>query len=146
MSEPRSQRYPFAVALLVFAALCMSGSGATAADPDAIERGKRLFSLYCSNCHGQSAKGDGPTAELLTVKPADLTRIAESNDGMFPLEKVHEAIDGRRRISGHGMTQMPIWGLAFQELDLDTNQEEEVRRRIRQLLEYIESIQVTEKP
>ena len=40
-----------------------------------IEAGHDEFMISCSSCHGTSAKGDGPVAEVLTVKPADLTRI-----------------------------------------------------------------------
>jgi len=36
---------------------------------------------------------------------------------------------------------MPVWGITFQTLDLDTNQEPEVEGRIRDLVHYIESIQ-----
>lgn len=38
--------------------------------------GKRLYQTYCSGCHGDSGKGDGPAAKGLPVKPADHTRSA----------------------------------------------------------------------
>ena len=41
------------------------------------------------------ARGGGPLTQLLTVKPTDLTRLAERNNGRFPTDKVVETIDGR---------------------------------------------------
>ena len=38
-------------------------------------KGRVTFRVYCSNCHGADAKGDGKLAPLLSVKPADLTRL-----------------------------------------------------------------------
>lgn len=35
--------------------------------------GRKLYTVYCSPCHGQSGKGDGQGARLLPVKPADHT-------------------------------------------------------------------------
>ena len=45
----------------------------TALDPVAVSRGKDLFAQNCVACHGPGAKGDGPGAASLTIKPADLT-------------------------------------------------------------------------
>ena len=59
------------------------------------ERGHDLYRVYCINCHGVEARGDGPIAELLRVKPADLTAIARENDGAFPAYAVYRQIDGR---------------------------------------------------
>jgi mono/diheme cytochrome c family protein len=107
-------------------------------------RGQQLYQIYCSNCHGQRGLGDGPTAKVLKVKPTDLTRLAKRNKldrGQFPAERVYKAIDGRQEVAGHGKRRMPIWGLAFQEYDRDTNQEAEVRFRILKLIDYLRSIQ-----
>lgn len=38
--------------------------------------GKRLYLTYCSGCHGESGKGDGPAAKALPVKPANHTDAA----------------------------------------------------------------------
>ncbi len=39
----------------------------------AIVHGERLFAANCTNCHGPRARGDGPAAQSLPVRPADLT-------------------------------------------------------------------------
>ena len=36
-------------------------------------RGKQKYQELCGACHGQSGKGDGPTAAVLPVKPRDHT-------------------------------------------------------------------------
>lgn len=41
-------------------------------DAISIARGAHLFAENCSPCHGPQAKGDGPLANSLPVKPADL--------------------------------------------------------------------------
>lgn len=37
------------------------------------ERGQTLYEINCELCHGKQGKGDGPVAEKLVRKPADLT-------------------------------------------------------------------------
>ncbi len=39
----------------------------------AIAHGARLFAANCTACHGTDARGDGPAAPSLPVRPADLT-------------------------------------------------------------------------
>jgi mono/diheme cytochrome c family protein len=105
------------------------------------KHGKFLYEIYCSNCHGEKGEGDGPTAEVLTVRPPDLARMAERNDDEFPDNEVRRIIDGRDVVRAHGRSQMPLWGLAFQQLETDTVQEGEVRAKIDQLVAYLKSIQ-----
>lgn len=127
--------------LLAFVALSSLSVLAEAADEEAVARGKISYRVYCSNCHGRDARGDGELAELLTVPPADLAAITEKYEGKFPAEWLHRIIDGRERVRGHGMQEMPVWGLTFRDRDLPADQEEEVARKIAELLAYLESIQ-----
>jgi mono/diheme cytochrome c family protein len=131
-----------AIGIIVAVLLCPVGD-MRAGEPalDEIERGKRLFAIYCGNCHGDQARGDGPTASILEVAPTDLTVLSKGNGGEFPTEAVVGVIDGREKVRGHGSRDMPIWGLAFQEWGSDANQEEEVQRKVRRLIAYLESIQ-----
>ena len=105
--------------------------------------GRFLFRVHCQSCHGPKGQGDGVMRDLLTVAPSDLTTISKRNDGSFPTHLMVETIDGRRENPAHGAREMPVWGITFQTLDLDTNQEPEVERRIRDLVRYLESIQDT---
>lgn len=106
--------------------------------------GERLYRTHCLNCHGEHAKGDGPMAPLLKTPVADLTRLAADHGGEFPAEAVHQAIDGRLRVSGHGLREMPVWGLSFQDRGRGDDQEPEVQARLRALVAYLASIQPEE--
>ena len=44
-----------------------------AADDRSVEKGRRLFEIYCTPCHGKSGTGDGYVGEKLVMKPWDLT-------------------------------------------------------------------------
>ena len=53
-------------------------------DQESIERGKMLYLKFCATCHGTNGQGDGPLADKLTPKPADLVeRAAHHSDGDF---------------------------------------------------------------
>ncbi len=45
---------------------------AAAAAPDPVARGATLYAAYCGGCHGPRGHGDGPVADFLDLKPADL--------------------------------------------------------------------------
>jgi mono/diheme cytochrome c family protein len=73
-------------------------------------RGAELFAGHCAACHGPAAEGNGPMAEVLEVRPADLTALAAAEGGVFPMERVVRAIDGRTLILSHG-GPMPLFGM-----------------------------------
>jgi mono/diheme cytochrome c family protein len=102
--------------------------------------GAQLFKTYCSSCHGQSARGDGPLADSLRFRPADLTLIAKHSEGKFDDNKVYRIIDGREPVKGHGGTDMPVWGDAFKE-SVEGHSEKAVKARIDALVEHLKSIQ-----
>lgn len=112
-----------------------------------ISKGRVTYRVYCINCHGAKAKGDGNLAELLTVKVTDLTRIKQENDGKFPADDVAKSIDGREEVRGHGMKEMPVWGDVFKtsvaepSVADDSAGEERARTKILELVAYLESIQ-----
>ncbi len=41
--------------------------------------GKKLYLTYCSGCHGESGKGNGPAARALQAKPANHTDATVMN-------------------------------------------------------------------
>ena len=104
-------------------------------------RGRAAFNLYCSSCHGKTAQGDGPVAATLKVAPADLTRLASKHGGKFPADWVYARIDGREPVVAHGPSDMPVWGLSFQDPGKVENQETQVEYRIRDLVAYLATLQ-----
>ena len=79
-----------------------------------VSAGQVLFESYCAACHGPSARGDGPVAASLQVRPADLTRISLRN-GHFDAAEVAAYIDGRNEVPAHGLREMPVWGRRFDD-------------------------------
>lgn len=103
--------------------------------------GSDLFRSYCATCHGTGAKGDGPLAEMLKKRPADLTLFTSKNGGTYPAEMVGRIIDGRQPLAGHGGKDMPIWGDAFRESGGGSD-EAAIKARIDALVRHLESLQV----
>jgi mono/diheme cytochrome c family protein len=116
----------------------------------AMEFGKGEYLRSCSSCHGSSGKGDGPVVKSLTKKPADLTKLAENNQGVFPVARVYDVIDGRVQVMIHGTREMPIWGDIYTR-ELSARMPRDfmskeladamVRVRILMLIEYISTLQ-----
>src|SRR4030095_6976967 len=63
--------------IFAFPALLLAGMDPTWAQNQA--EGKKLYLTYCSSCHGDNGKGDGPATQSLPVKPANHTAGAVMN-------------------------------------------------------------------
>ena len=138
------------VAVVTSFAVASPQEEATATQTVKVFKGKVTYRIYCSNCHGESGHGDGNLAELLSVKPSDLTAIARENGGRFPTELITQLVDGRETVKGHGLKEMPVWGDAFQK-SLQPSWTEETddqraRRKIDEVVAFVESIQELEGP
>ena len=105
--------------------------------------GPDLFRAYCATCHGVDGKGDGPAAAALKTKPANLTVLALNNHGQFPAAAVRSTITGEKVLASHGSREMPIWGPIFHQIEADVDRG---NVRLENLLKYLESIQLVEKP
>ena len=103
--------------------------------------GGDLFRTYCATCHGAGAKGDGPLAEMLKKRPADLTLFAKNNNGTYPAELVGRIIDGRDPVAGHGGKDMPVWGDAFKQSEGGLS-EDAIKARIEALVRHLATLQV----
>jgi len=55
------------------------------ATADSIHKGKQLFTIYCTPCHGVSGTGDGLVGEKLVMRPFDLTSpsVQAVTDGLI---------------------------------------------------------------
>ncbi len=137
-------RYAGLLVILVLgfpmAAQCGENDGESLQDRTVL--GALSYRIHCLNCHGSSGTGDGPMADLLKIVPADLARLAAENGGEFPAERVYQAIDGRQEIVAHGTREMPVWGIGFQDLGRDDDQEAAVHDKILDLVSFLRSLQI----
>jgi mono/diheme cytochrome c family protein len=62
-----------ALAIGVSVLWARAGAAPAAAPSPAVEAGRRVYVQQCAVCHGESGRGDGPSAGGLATKPADLT-------------------------------------------------------------------------
>ena len=129
------------ISIATMVAMTAAARGQEVSEASMISAGATTFRHYCRSCHGAEARGDGPVAQYLTPKPADLTRIRERNGGEFPSEAVYNAIAGGNPVKGHGTSEMPVWGEAFRQVQSGQTPEK-VKERITQLVAYLRSIQI----
>jgi hypothetical protein len=140
----RKKNHSSIISILAMLLLNITPRLGLAQEQEVIEVGKREFQHSCATCHGATAKGDGPSASTLNVKPADLTRLSKKHGGVFLFWRVYEKINGRDEdvIRGHGTREMPIWGERFHfERDASEERQAGVRGRILSLVFYLQSIQ-----
>lgn len=97
-------------AFLVTLAGCGPDAAGQAAGAAGEPQGRALYLTYCAACHGRSGRGDGPAAEGLSPRPADLTRLAARNGGTFPVLPVMGKIYGYSQGRGGGGGPMPEFG------------------------------------
>lgn len=107
--------------------------------------GRDLYMDYCTGCHGDTGRGDGPAAADLDRAPSDLTLIAERNGGTFPSAGVMSAIDGYTRVR-EGNVTMPEFGIELQAgplvlYDSGDGKPSPTPSKLVALSEYLKSIQ-----
>jgi mono/diheme cytochrome c family protein len=74
------------LAAALMSGVCFAG-GVQAADRLG-SAGERIFERYCASCHGVGGEGNGPVSPLFKVPPPSLIRLAMSNGGQFPRERL----------------------------------------------------------
>jgi mono/diheme cytochrome c family protein len=133
-------------AALVGACLAIAATGALGQGK--VDLGKREYDANCASCHGLKGTGDGPSAQYLTRKPTDLTRLAKANNAVLPVSRLYESIDGTLTVPGHGTREMPTWGNQYRTraaeyyTDVPYDPEAFVRAKILALIDYISRLQV----
>lgn len=143
------------------AKLLVAGSllalGSANANAETMSIGQWEYNSSCASCHGVDGKGDGPVAASphFTAKPSDLTILQKDNDGVFPVDRIYEVIDGRAEVILHGTSgarDMPVWGYRYNREALEIASKREtpaspvgphiyVQTRIMALISHIQSIQ-----
>jgi mono/diheme cytochrome c family protein len=104
-----------------------------------VPSGKTMYKQYCAACHGADGKGRGPATPTLNMRVPDLTSLSKRHEGKFPLDYVESVLRFGPGFSAHGSSEMPVWGPIFQYLE--NYNEAAVRQRIKNLCDYLESIQ-----
>lgn len=138
---------PWKIATPLFGAVLIGASGLASA-ADKVDLGKTEYQANCAVCHGPQGKGGGAFLELLNTPMPDLTVLARRNGGVFPFQRVYEAIDGTQPIKAHGFREMPIWGRHFGFRaapdfdDFPYDPEAAARGRILTIIDYIYRLQV----
>ena len=133
--------------------LLLTGLSVHADDEKAYSSGQQDFIEHCASCHGVDGKGGLEKFEGQVVKPGDLTRLSQENNGTFPYVKIRRIIDGRadqgRRTRAHMIGDMPVWGEVFASEKGSTasgrmHGEAIAKMRILDLVDYLVSIQALE--
>jgi mono/diheme cytochrome c family protein len=89
--------------------------------------GKKLYTTYCSSCHGETGKGDGMAAGSLPVKPADHTSGTVMNqlNDKFLLDIISKGGGAVGK-----STFMPSWGSSLND------------KQVRDVVAYIRTLAV----
>ena len=101
--------------------------------------GQQMYSNYCTPCHGQDGKGQGPVASVLKSQPTDLTILARNNNGKFPATHVTAVLQNGVSIPAHGTASMPVWGPILGKMDVTNPQDRDLR--ISNLSHYLRTMQ-----
>ena len=130
--------------ILIVAALLSASPVLLASDlnPFLDYNGAQLYQRFCASCHGPLGYGDGPVAPSLKVLIPDLTELTKRAGGRFPVDRVHEIIDGRAVLTAHGTRPMPVWGYELEaQVPPDQPGREMAQGLIDRLVDHLRSIQ-----
>ncbi|RUV29460.1 MAG: cytochrome c [Mesorhizobium sp.] len=130
---------------LHFIAAALANATCNSAIAQEMSYGQAEYLNSCAVCHGLEGKGDGPLADELLKRPADLTRLSKRNGGEFPYWLVFATIDGRSIVPEHGDREMPVWGRQFLPDDAKKYGpkagESVTEERIHNLAGYVQTLQ-----
>ena len=100
-----------------------------------VDSGAVLYHRYCASCHGPTGRGDGPAAAALTPRPPDFTRRTAT------VSQLMAAIDGRSTVRAHGSSDMPVWGMVFEQSLLeDPHTRRTALLEVQALAEYVQAL------
>lgn len=109
--------------------------------PTSASSGEEMYKEYCAVCHGLDGKGGGPAASALKAPPPDLSLLAKNNGGKYPAGHVVAVLQFGASAPAHGTADMPIWGRLLTSLQTHRSDPAIVQLRIKNLTDYIESLQ-----
>src|SRR5882672_7919262 len=110
--------YRFAWAAATVAAVTAAIAAGASARLDAQPRGKSVYDARCVECHGETGRGDGPSAAYLTPRPRDFTsgkyKIRSTETGSVPTDE--DLIQSVQQ--GLYATAMPAWARILSDADI----------------------------
>ena len=80
------------------------------ADPaqdEAIRKGHEHFKIFCSNCHGVNADGNGRLVASLNITASDLTALKQTGGDVCVAERVLRAVSGMHHVPAGQEQKMP---------------------------------------
>lgn len=123
--------------------LVLAGLVAACAPDAQVTTARNDYMTLCVDCHGPQGKGDGPLAGGLEPRPADITRVAARNGGVFPKNWVMSHIYGFT--PGRSESPMPQFGDLLDGrtvlYDAGDGIETPTPWRLVALMEYVEAMQ-----
>src|SRR6266487_287104 len=119
--------YRFVCVAAAAATIAMAAAGASAR-VQAQPRGKNVYDAHCVECHGESGRGDGPSATYLTPRPRDFTsgkfKIRSTETGSVPTDD--DLVQSVRQ--GLYATAMPAWDRILADTE------------IREVVDYVKTL------
>lgn len=116
----------------------------TGSSLEASSSGEALFKENCVSCHGTAGRGDGPASAGLSTQPADLTRIADRRDGVWPALEIMSILDGYAR-NTLPREDMPVFegflDNEMTEFDTGNGVSTLVPTKLIEVVNYLETIQ-----
>ena len=126
-----------------FGGAAMLGLIAACAPDAQVTTARSDYKELCVECHGTTGKGDGPLAQGMDPRPADITQVAAMNGGVFPKNRVMSHIYGFT--PGRSESPMPQFGdlLNGRTVMYDSGDgiETPTPWRLVALMEYVEGMQ-----
>ena len=128
--------------MLFFMAMALSWSVDTTLLGAGTDQGEIFYIQYCSSCHGKDGRGEGSVSPYLKLKIPDLSLLKQNHKGIYPMDNVMAAIDGRRSVRAHGDREMPVWGEVFRkEAEHEKYSELTSLLKARVIAEYVARLQ-----
>ena len=74
---------------------------------------REMYATYCAPCHGMTGEGNGPAAPAFKQAPTNLTLLAKTHGGEYPLAHVRSTLTFGTNVPAHGDVKMPVWSELF---------------------------------
>jgi hypothetical protein len=108
------------------------------------EFGRHEYEAKCAACHGATGRGDGVDKPTVDLNPADLTKLAKENEGVFPYARFYDVVDGRFEAEPSDMPcfgEVYIANAATDYMDVPYNAERYLETRLVALASYVATLQ-----